>query len=220
MSAEQYESLLPLATAERLGSYSRATEADITATFGLYEWNMRAAASVMELTSMVEVIARNALDTQLRDWAARKHGQSSWLDVAPVDQQGRKDIQRARDRATRRGRRSEFHGRVVAELSLGFWRYLVESRYLTSLWVPSTHAAFPHGHADLRMRQREVAFGMQQLNFVRNRAAHHEPIHQRDLHRDLGLALDLARWISPTAGRWVEGTTSLPGVLAERPKSP
>ncbi|MBY6059876.1 hypothetical protein [Microbacterium esteraromaticum] len=50
MSAEQYESLLPLATAERLGSYSRATEADITATFGLYEWNMRAAASVMELT--------------------------------------------------------------------------------------------------------------------------------------------------------------------------
>ncbi|MCG7415770.1 hypothetical protein MHK74_14600 [Microbacterium aurum] len=36
--------------------------------------------------------------------------------------------------------------RVIAELSRGFWRYLVESRYLTSLWVPSTHAAFAHGH--------------------------------------------------------------------------
>ena len=32
-------------------------------------WNMRAAANVMELTSMVEVITRNALDAQLRDWA-------------------------------------------------------------------------------------------------------------------------------------------------------
>ena len=217
LSAEDYESLLPLVTAERMGSYSRATDGGTAAAFALYEWNMRAAASVMELTSMVEVIARNALDTQLRSWATRKHGHPSWLDVVPVDQQGRKDIQHARDRATHRGRRPEVHGRVIAELSLGFWRYLVESRYLTSLWVPSTHAAFAHGHPDLRTRQRDVAFRMQQLNFVRNRAAHHEPIHQRDLRRDVGLALDLAQWISPTAGEWVENTTSLPAVLAERP---
>ena len=32
---------------------------------------------------------------------------------------------------------------MIAELSLGFWRYLVESRYFTALWVPATHAAFP-----------------------------------------------------------------------------
>lgn len=219
LSEEDYESLLPLVTAERLGSYSRATHGSTADAFALYEWNMRAAASVMELTSMVEVITRNALDAQLRDWANRKHGQSSWLDVAPVDQQGRKDIQNARDRATHHGRRLEVHGRVIAELPLGFWRFLVESRYLTSLWVPSTHAAFSHGHADLRTRQRDVAFRMQQLNFVRNRAAHHEPIHQRDLQRDLQLGLELAGWISPTAGTWVERTTSLPQVLAERPSS-
>lgn len=41
---------------------------------------------------------------------------------------------------------------------------------------------------------------MKQLPFVRNRAAHHEPLHQRDLYQDLDAALDLTRWISPDAG--------------------
>lgn len=217
LTPEEYDELLPLVTVKRLGSYVRSTGGTTTDAFELYEWNMRAAASVMELTSMVEVITRNALDTQLRDWAQRKRVGASWLDTIPVDAQGLKDLRQARDRATRKGKRDEVHGRAVAELSLGFWRYLVESRYLTSLWIPSTHAAFPFGHPDLRTRQKDVAFRMQQLNYVRNRAAHHEPIHERNLSRDLQFALDLACWISPTAQKWITVTTSLPSLIAERP---
>lgn len=217
MDGHDYEELLPFVTAERLGSYLHHSGGVIADAFQLYEWNMRAAASIMELTSMVEVVARNALDLQLLDWAQRRHAGASWLDAALIDGRGREDIRRARDRATRNGSRPEVHGRVIAELSLGFWRYLVESRYLTSLWVPATHAAFPHGPTDLRNRQRQVAFRMQQLNFVRNRAAHHEPIHQRDLAKDLHSAVDLAEWISPTAGKWVMSTTSLPAVIAGKP---
>ena len=217
LTPDDYQALLPLVTAERLGSYVRATSGTTTDAFELYEWNMRAAASVMQLTSMVEVIVRNALDAQLRDWAQKKRNGSSWLDAVPVDAQGHKDIQQARDRATRRGRRPEVHGRVVAELSLGFWRYLVESRYLTLLWVPALQAAFPLGNSDIRTRQKDVAFRMQQLNFVRNRAAHHEPIHQRDLSRDLRFALDLAAWILPTAQQWVATRATLSAVIAARP---
>jgi len=214
---ERYDDVLPLVTSERLGSYLRATGGNVEDAFALYEWNMRAAASVMELTSMVEVLTRNALDRELRDWAHRRRGGASWLDVAPLDPQGATDIEKARDRATHRGRRPEVHGRVIAELPLGFWRYLVESRYLTTLWIPATHRAFPEGASDLRARQRDVAFHMQQLNFVRNRAAHHEPIHSRNLGRDLELALELARWISPTAGQWVGATTTLPATISSRP---
>lgn len=106
---------------------------------------------------------------------------------------------------------------MIAELPLGFWRYLVESRYLTAFWIPATHRAFPAGNPDLRSRQRDVAFRMQQLNFIRNRAAHHEPIHSRDLGRDLQSALDLAEWISPAAASWVAATTSLPSIISSRP---
>jgi hypothetical protein len=211
-----YVERLPLVTSERLGSYLRASGGNVADAFALYEWNMRAAASVVELTSMIEVLARNALDQELRHWAHRRRAGATWLDVVPLDQQGMGDIKKARDRVTRRGRRPEVHGRVIAELPLGFWRYLVESRYLTALWVPATHRAFPARDPDLRRRQKEVAFRIQQLNFIRNRAAHHEPIHSRDLGRDLQSALDLAKWISPAAASWVATTTSLPSIISDR----
>ncbi|WP_146234103.1 hypothetical protein [Curtobacterium sp. MCPF17_046] len=105
----------------------------------------------------------------------------------------------------------------MAELSFGFWRYLVESRYLTALWTPALHRAFPEGPVDVLTRQRQVRARLQQLHFVRNRAAHHEPIHQRDLRRDHDYAIELLRWVSPIAAEWASATTSLPAVLDARP---
>ncbi len=60
-------------------------------------------------------------------------------------------------------------GKVVAELSFGFWRYLVASRYLTALWIPGGHLAFPNGPPDLRVRRREVETRLHNLMIVRNR---------------------------------------------------
>jgi hypothetical protein len=177
---------------------------------------MRAAAAVLELTGMVEVVARNSLDRELRVWAARRDA-PSWFDAVQLDQQGRLDLGKARARASRNGRRPEVHGRVIAELTFGFWRYLVETRYLTAHWTPALHRSFPRGPADLLTRQRQVRTHMQQLHFVRNRAAHHEPLHQRDLHRDLQDALDLLGWIHPVAAEWAADVTSLRAVIDARP---
>jgi len=38
-------------------------------------------------------------------------------------------------------------GRVVAELSFGFWIGLVGKQYDHTLWVPHLHRAFPHAKA-------------------------------------------------------------------------
>lgn len=206
-----------LLTPERLRSFTKGCP-DLVDALDLYEWNMRASSSVMELTGMVEVITRNALDHELTAWAAERHPGLDWFGSIPVDTQGRADIAKARARATRNGRRPEVHGRVIAELTLGFWRYLVESRYLTTLWTPALHRAFPHGHRDLLTRQRQVRQHFQQLHFVRNRAAHHEPIHARDLSRDHELAIELLQWVSPEAGTWALRVSDLPAVLAARPR--
>ncbi|MCS6568206.1 hypothetical protein NYQ35_05260 [Curtobacterium flaccumfaciens pv. flaccumfaciens] len=211
----QEDELERLITADRLRSYAGRTGSS-TEALRLYEWNMRAAAAVMELTGVVEVFARNALDRELCAWASSRTG-PPWFDIAPLDSRGRADLAKARARAGREGRRPEVHGRVIAELSFGFWRYLVESRYHTSLWVPGLHRAFPHGPDNLRIRRSEVARRLQQLHFVRNRAAHHEPIHARNLQRDHDFALELLGWISPDAASWAEGTTSIEAVLRARP---
>ncbi|KTR04563.1 hypothetical protein NS184_11745 [Curtobacterium luteum] len=203
-----------LITADRFRSYHLATRTRAGA-LSLYEWNMRASASVMELTGVVEVFVRNALDTELHQLARRRQW-SSWLDGLPLDGRGRADLAKARVRASRNGRRPEVHGRVVAELLFGFWRYLVESRYLTTLWTPALHRAFPLGDEDLLTRQRRVRERLQQLHFVRNRAAHHEPIHARDLRRDHDYAIELLGWIDPIAAEWAADVTSLRAVLGTR----
>jgi len=156
-----------------------------------------------ELTAgaMVEVILRNRLDEQLAMWAARRPGRS-WLDLAALDGHGLEDIPKARSRASRGGRDVEVRGQVVSELSFGFWRYLVASRDLTSWWIPSLHAAFPLGHADLRQRRSNVEAALQKPLYVRNRAAHHEPIHRRNWMADVNAADELLGWTCQDSQLW------------------
>ena len=208
--------LARLITGDRLSSYLTASGGDLDRALALYDWNTRAAAAVLATSAMVEVVVRNALDVSLQRWADQRRGGSDWLDVAPLDTQGQTDIVKARDRATRRGRDHEAHGKVIAELSFGFWRYLVASRYLTALWIPGAHTAFPVGSVDLRVRRAQVERRLQNLLLVRNRAAHHEPIHRRDLARDYDDAVTIAGWVHPQAATWVQARSDLPQAAAER----
>lgn len=110
---------------------------------------------------MVEVVVRNGLDAQMRAWAvARGHG--DWLTSAPLGGRAQTDIQKAKDRAARGGRQVT-HGHVVAELNLGFWRYLVGRKYYTSLWVPSLRHAFPGVTAPVDQLRRRVESDLEQL---------------------------------------------------------
>lgn len=211
-----YVALREALTSERLGSNLHWSAGSLERAFDLYEWNMTASAAAMMTTGMVEVIVRNAMDRALQDLAVRR-GWASWFDSAPLDQRGRDDIRKARDRATRFGNEQEVHGKVVAELSLGFWRYLAASRYLTSLWTPTLFGAFPHGPADKLQRQRQVDRRLQSLLLLRNRAAHHEPIHRRDLARDVTSTIEVTSWVGSEAGEWVRDLSTLSYVIADKP---
>lgn len=210
-----HEVVCALLTNERLSSYLADTDGRLEAALELYSWNMKAAAAIMTTTGMVEIIVRNALDKQLTRWAQQQGG-DAWFDAIPLDSQGSTDLAKARRRARRSGR-DESHGKVVAELNFGFWRYLVARCYHTSLWVPALHAAFPHGDKDLRRRRERAERALASLMLVRNRAAHHEPIHRRNLWRDLNVANEVSSWIHPEGAAWVEYESPLPHILSEHP---
>lgn len=216
-SVQEFEELRELLTVERMGSYFRASAGDLRGAFALYEWNMTASAATMHTVGMVEVLVRNALDRQLSAWCEDKHPGRDWLDLPMLDERARKDIAEARRRAAQRNG-APAHGKVIAELSLGFWRYLVASRYLTGFWIPAAQHAFPHGPEDTRRRRILAETSLKNLHFVRNRAAHHEPIHRRDLTKDLQTSAEIAGWISPTARAWVLARSILPEVMDARPE--
>lgn len=212
----QPETIRDLLTPDRLRSYLASCGQDLNRALALYEWNLTASAAVMQTTAMVEVIVRNALDAELVSWATRR-GSASWLDAVSLDVRGYADIDRARLRATGNGRFAPTHGKVIAELNFGFWRYLTAQRYHASLWVPALHQAFPGGHHDLRRRRREVEQHLANLMLVRNRAAHHEPIHRRNLNRDLDTAVELARWVHPEAGNWIAAKSAIRAATTLKP---
>ena len=110
----------------------------------------------------------------------------------------------------------ELEGKVIAELSFGFWRYLVAKRYQATAW-PALQQAFPLHPAGSSAPRVDVDDRMQRIHVLRNRIAHHEPIFRRDLAHDHADMLTLVRWISEEARGWIEDLSRVPDLLAQRP---
>lgn len=188
---------------ERLGRYRRAARGDLRAAVRLYEWNAMTAAALFEVCGYVEVVVRNALHDQLVVHHGRLGLPGQWFDDPgrTLDLRRHQDIAEARRRLRRDGK-PETPGRVVAELSFGFWRFLLDKRYQATLWAPALQHAFPH----LPTRRRtDVYDPVVRIVRLRNRIAHHEPVYDQPLaalHRDL---LGLAAHVDPDVAHWIGG---------------
>lgn len=211
-------------TRERLSSYLAASGGHLDQALQLYEWNSLMSGALHEDIGRVEVVLRNALDQALTAYGQQSQWPTPWYQRPALfpgkhGQRALDDIRTARDRATRRGSQPETPGKVVAELTFGFWRFLCTGPYLTSLWVPVLVNAFPNHPAagDPRQVRADVDDRVQRIHFLRNRVAHHEPIHHRDLNRDHAGMLDVVRWICTDTSDWADSTSRSMSVLSSRP---
>lgn len=195
---------------DRLAPYRAATTSHGDAV-ALYAWNAEVSAAFWRTLGHVEVLVRNALHRELTAWSQQRHGTDRWYAaIEPtVSQQTRNDIREAIRRGTRNGR-PETPGRVVAELNLGFWRFLLARRYDGTLWRYCMYRAFPG------KRRADVERAVSTLHVLRNRIGHHEPIHNRPLDELLALSLEVAGWIDTAARDWIAGGDLTPELLARR----
>ena len=104
-------------------------------------------------------------------------------------------------------------GKVIAELTFGFWRFLSSSAHEKSVWVPYLHQAFPAGTD----RKRDVDSKVAALNRLRNRVAHHEPLITENLSREAAKVTALGGLIDPDLGEYLSATSAVPALLRERP---
>ena len=65
--------------------------------------------------------------------------------------------------------------------------------------------------------RREVHDALQDLHMVRNRCAHHEPIHSAPVRQLYETALEVAGWVSADGRRWVAATSRVARNMALRP---
>lgn len=200
-------------TPERLRPYRDAAGGVLADAVRLYEWNGLASGAMHEILGKVEVLLRNALDRRLQERHELSGRAGDWWDdpTAVLDERRREDARRARQHVRRQ---PVTHGRILAELSFGFWRYLLSSRYEATLWTPALRHGFPHLRPAGRQR---IYQPVDHLHALRNRVAHHEPIHRLDLAKYENDAVFVAGCMDPGLADWIRATSRLTEVLARRP---
>jgi hypothetical protein len=180
-----------------------------------YSWNSYLGASLYPTLLHLEVAFRN----RLHDAVASRYPIGAWQDVdcwlgrvppilAPSEFA---QVQVATDRLRRTGKPIT-PGRVVAELTFGFWTNLLDVRYEQRqvLWPPLLEKAFPHLPAIQRTR-RVLAKRFNMLRRLRNRVFHYEPIwHWRDLSNQHEMLLEAISWLSPELLRLASATDGFP----------
>ncbi|AYF97500.1 hypothetical protein [Protaetiibacter intestinalis] len=190
----------------------------------LFAWNVAAAGAAMEAVHVFELILRNALDRELRVWNANMNGDPDWLltpheflhkSLRPADRAAA--LQRARRIAAERGRPVR-HDDVLAQLSLGTWRYLLPSRSVKAkqrLWDAALSHAFPAWPGD--WGPESVVTRVASAHELRNRVAHLEPLQHLDLRRVRRDMRSVCHAIGPDAARFFVQAERLIPIIETNP---
>lgn len=199
-------------TEARFSPYVVKAGSDHGGAVALYVWNARISAAMFETLHHVEVILRNAVDSQFAPVDADVPPRDTWLeDPMILNDASQQRVRETVGRISREGK-TPTRGRVVAGLSFGFWRALFDKKH-DGLWVSHLHRAFPAGSGD----RAEVAALMSKLVPFRNRLAHHETIMGRPIDTHYEEMLTLAGLIDPDARAWIEQISQVNEVLGARP---
>jgi hypothetical protein len=91
---------------------------------------------------------------------------------------GRSHLDRAKDR---RKQIQVTHGKIVAELTLYFWKRLYGPEYEQILWRETLKRTFPYK----KLKRAEIAIQLELIYQARNRLAHHEPVLHNRFHDTL-----------------------------------
>lgn len=201
----------------RLTSYLKVTGGDSSKAIELYYWNTILAQSLYISLQMWEIGLRNKLNNFL-SW---KYGANWPFDpVKAVRQLHNNDKGKLNKAIVRqrqfRGGNNISTGSVVADLSAGFWVSLLGKKYdVPFSWHYNLHLIFPEDQGLDRETASQICGRLLDL---RNRVAHHEPIHYLPLEELRKDADRVLKAMCPVAHRFATTGCTFHLVLAQRPQ--
>ena len=201
-STDAVSNLQKVISRERFSSYLTDAKGDVRLAIEIYERNMRYSQSLFGALQPLEIAFRNTIHAVL--W--NDTGKSDWYERPPLRFREIESVRKAKDHITRWGH-AVTPGRVVSELTFGFWTALIGREYEKTLWVPYLRKAFPHLYKPDRIK---VFDRLESIRVLRNRIAHHEKILSRNLLKDFWEIVQTIEWICPTTAAWVLSSATFP----------
>jgi len=184
---------------ERLKRYKSNAESTKEDILNNYLWNIRLSKELYSLIALTEVTLRNhmnnAINSKIREkWLLDKNFVKTFLKD--------KEIERYIDvynDFSKKGTLTE--GKLIAELSLGFWVNLFNKKYKVSLWHKKEifETVFPYFDLKVHKRISYIYPKLKELQYIRNRISHHEAIFDspKGLNNCYREFLLLLGWLSP-----------------------
>lgn len=178
----------------------------------------------MEAIHVFELVLRNAIDRELRIWNDGMAGTPHWL-LRPHPYLLRALNQTELSKAATRARRIAAdhdrpvsHDDVLAQMSLGVWRYLLPSKANKSkqkLWTVAIKNAFPAWPGDWSAES--IVARVANVHDLRNRVAHLEPLHRYDIRKVRRDMRSVCHAIGPDAARFFVQIERLLPVIEANP---
>ncbi len=197
---DQLEALEEAISAERLAPYRVLAGGDTVLALRLYERNTALSEALYSALQGLEVTLRNRVDRAL----ASGLGRADWYNAELLYAEQLRPVEQAKQ-ALAREEKPPSPGRVVAELSFGFWTGMMGPKY-DDLWRLHLVRVFAHRP----LQRTEAHERLNTIRKLRNRVAHYEPILSRPLDRDFNRILDAIAWMCPVTSRWVRAQSAFP----------
>jgi hypothetical protein len=205
--------LIKYLSIERLAAYLILTKKDRERAIRLYERNTELSEALYGVVQGLEVTLRNAVHNILE----ADHGQS-WHETFALEDSEKSAVDEAK-RSIEDRQEAVTQGRIVAELTFGFWVRLFSASYARTLWGPSLRKIVP-----LRIDRRAVYARLKDMKTLRNRIAHHNRIigHTRTVAIQYQELIETIGWFSGDTKDWVEQTNCVGERLEKKfpPKPP
>lgn len=158
---------------ERLEPYLKKHGGDFEKAVNHYKVNIEISESFYPLLSILEIALRNKFDYQLK----RLFDDENWFEnprfIKSVTRFQMDRVSEAKANILRE-KKTITSGKIISELSFGFWTSLLDSKFERILWK-NLRLAFPNCPKNIRKRK-TMSSKLNGIRKLRNRIFHHEPV--------------------------------------------
>lgn len=205
-------------TVSRMAPYLALAGGDPVHAYQVYLWNARLAKAFLYPLGVVEVTARNSMHRALTkefgtaDWVLRPENHYAHFNTATL-----RSHKVAKDRLLNSLAGTQpTADQMVAALSFDFWSNLFRPEY-NALWatgtlLTDTFPLMPAPVTSIKARQL-----MASINHLRNRIAHHEPIHRINLQEEFDKISETVSYICGDTQGWMKKCSTVTQTLRAGP---